>query len=143
MVSADQVTDTTTKRKLLGADVSASDPAQDCLSLDCVLLTEQQPSLSSAYKASLLIPAETDGVSDGFANNAARRLLGVGVSAHNTAIGTHSASGNLSTAASYRAGPTAAGVGVALVDGDAAVDQGTADVDAAGKTTSKVGLDWS
>lgn len=50
------------------------------------------------------------------------------MSASSTASGAHSASGNLSTAASYRPGPYAAAVGVALVDGTAAVDRGNASV---------------
>ncbi|DBB07438.1 TPA: hypothetical protein ACH3X3_008919 [Trebouxia sp. C0006] len=54
------------------------------------------------------------------------------VSASSTAAGTHSASGNLTTAASYRAGPNAAGIGVALIDGSAAADNGTASVSAKG-----------
>jgi hypothetical protein len=67
-----------------------------------------------------------------------RRLLDADVSASSTAAGTHSASGNLTTAASYRAGPNAAGIGVALIDGSAAADNGTASVSAKGASAPMV-----
>jgi len=60
------------------------------------------------------------------------------VSASSTAAGTHSASGNLTTAASYRAGPNAVGIGVALIDGGAAADNGTASVSAKGESAPVV-----
>lgn len=63
-----------------------------------------------------------------------RKLLDAEVSASSTAAGTHSASGNLTTAASFRAGPNAAGIGVALIDGGAAADNGTASVSAKGES---------
>ena len=60
------------------------------------------------------------------------------MSASSTAVGTHSASGDLTTAASYRAGPNAAGIVVALIDGSAAADNGTASVSAKGESAPMV-----
>ncbi|DBA74120.1 TPA: hypothetical protein ACH3X1_010925 [Trebouxia sp. C0004] len=59
-------------------------------------------------------------VLSGIKGSFGRRLLDAGMSASSTAAGTHSASGNLTAATSYRAGPNAAGIGVALTDGASA-----------------------
>lgn len=74
----------------------------------------------------------------GIKGSSGRRLLDADVSASSTAVGTHSASGNLTTVASYRAGPNVAGIGVALIDGGAAADNGTASVSAKGKSAPVV-----
>lgn len=74
----------------------------------------------------------------GIKGSSGRRLLDADVSASSTAAGTHSASGNLTTAASYRAGPNAAAIGVALIDGSAAADNGTASVSAKGASAPMV-----
>ena len=84
-----------------------------------------------------LLHAGSSRILSGIQGTSGRRLLDADVSASSTAAGTHSASGNLTTAASYRAGPNAA-IGVALIDGGAAVDNGTASVSAKGESASMV-----
>lgn len=52
--------------------------------------------------------------------------------------GVHSASGNLSTAASLRSAADNNEIGVALIDGTAAADKGNASVGVDGSSSSKV-----
>ena len=77
-------------------------------------------------------------IADAWHHHAARQLLSSTVVASSTVVGDHSASGNLSTAASYRAVPGPDQIGVALIDGTAAADNGTAAVRAASSTASQV-----
>lgn len=67
-----------------------------------------------------------------------RKLLSSTVMASSTAVGDHSATGNLSTAASLRAASDSNQIGVDLIDGIAAADNGTASVGAGASTSSKV-----
>ncbi len=113
----------------------------------CIKLPPQKPSLwrFTVFKSYLLSPciaqstaAGSSHVLSGIRGSSGRRLLDADVSASSTAAGTHSASGNLTTAASYRAGPNAAGIGVALIDGGAAADNGIASVSAKGESAPMV-----